>query len=88
MRVVSDTSPISNLAIIGRLDLLRRLTSLVTGAISHPHPARGGRVKQAFSLSSTGTHRREACVTLPVAAGWLRGESGLSLAKWHGSFAP
>ncbi len=37
MRVVSDTSPISNLAIIGRLDLLRRLHGivLIPSAVEH-----------------------------------------------------
>jgi predicted nucleic acid-binding protein len=45
MRVVSDTSPISNLAIIGRLDLLKRRYDVVyiplavaqeLSALSHP----------------------------------------------------
>ena len=49
---------------------------------------RGVRVKQAFSLFSIGAHRLKARVTLPVAAGWWRGESGLSRAEWRGSFAP
>ena len=48
MRVVSDTSPISNLAIIGRLDLLKRRYDLVRippavaaelSALSHPAAA-------------------------------------------------
>lgn len=48
MRVVSDTSPVSNLAIIGRLDLLRRLYGEVSIApsvaeeLSRLYHARGG----------------------------------------------
>jgi uncharacterized protein len=60
MRVVSDTSPISNLAIIGRLDFLRRLH----GQIIIP-PA------VATELSLFTHERGRAAVEAALSDGWL-----------------
>ena len=56
MRVVSDTSPVSNLAIIGRLELLRRLYGmvLIPAAVAEElsrlkHPAGSRRMREALN---------------------------------------
>ena len=60
MRVVSDTSPVSNLAIIGRLDFLRRRY----GEISIPSA-----VRSELALL---THvAAKACIDLAISQGWL-----------------
>ena len=61
MRVVSDTSPISNLAIIGRLELLRRLyrTILIPPAVAREL----SRLRHAHALGF---------VTAALADGWLQ----------------
>lgn len=61
MRAVSDTSPISNLAIIGRLDLLRRLHQCVT------IPPAVGR-----ELSRLRDPAGRAAVESALTDGWLR----------------
>jgi uncharacterized protein len=64
MRVVSDTSPLSNLAIIGRLDFLRRLhgtmiiAPAVAGELSRPRHPNG-----------------LAAIEAALADGWLKIES-------------
>jgi predicted nucleic acid-binding protein len=60
MRVVSNTSPISNLAIIGRLDLLKRRY----GTVSIP-PA------VATELSALSHPAAKARITAALAEGWL-----------------
>ena len=63
MRVVSDTSPISNLAIIGHLDLLKRRY----GAVRIP-PA------VASELSALSHPAAKAQITAALAEGWLVAE--------------
>jgi predicted nucleic acid-binding protein len=63
MRVVSDTSPISNLAIIGRLDLLKRRY----GAVRIP-PA------VALELSALSHPAATAQISAAIAEGWLVAE--------------
>lgn len=67
MRVVSDTSPISNLAIIGRLDFLRRLhgTVIITPAV-------------AGELSRLRHADGRAAIEAALADGWLKIESPAS----------
>jgi len=64
MRVIGDTSPISNLAIIGRLDLLQRLHGeiLVSPAVARELSA----LRHADAL---------AAIQTAFAAGWLKTES-------------
>lgn len=64
MRVVSDTSPVSNLAIIGRLDFLRRLHGTVVVA-----PAVAG------ELSRLRHPDGRAAIEAALADGWLKIES-------------
>ena len=61
MRVVSDTSPVSNLAIIGRLDLLRRLYGEVIISPS-----------VADELSRLYHAEGRAAVVAALSAGWLK----------------
>jgi predicted nucleic acid-binding protein len=67
MRVVSDTSPISNLAIIGRLDLLKRRYGLV-------------RIPSAVAaeLSALSHPAAKARITAALAEGWLVAEKAPS----------
>ena len=61
MRVVSDTSPVSNLAIIGRLDLLRRLY----GEVIIP-PAVAEELARLYHAEG------RAAVSAALDAGWLK----------------
>jgi len=61
MRVVSDTSPVSNLAIIGRLDLLRRLY----GEVIIP-PAVAEELSRLYHAAG------RTAVSAALNAGWLK----------------
>ena len=60
MRVVSDTSPICNLAIIGRLDLLQRRYGIVT----IPQEVAG-------ELSALGHANAKSRITQAIVSGWI-----------------
>src|ERR1017187_71204 len=60
MRVVSNTSPISNLAIIGRLDLLKQRY----GTVRIPHAV-------AQELSALSHPSAKASIAAALAEGWL-----------------
>ena len=64
MRVVSDTSPVSNLAIIGRLDLLQRLYGEVIIA-----PSVAGELSRLYHAEG------RAALATALAAGWLKIET-------------
>ena len=67
MRVVSNTSPISNLAIIGRLDLLRRRYGVVRIPLA-----------VAAELSALSHPAAKAQITAALAEGWLVAEEASS----------
>ena len=67
MRVVSNTSPISNLAIIGRLDLLKRRY----GAVRIP-------LAVAAELTALSHPAAKAHITAALAEGWLMAEQAPS----------
>jgi predicted nucleic acid-binding protein len=69
MRVVSNTSPISNLAIIGRLDLLRRRYGVVRIPLA-----------VAAELSALSHPAAKAQITAALAEGWLVVETAPSSA--------
>ena len=54
MIVVSDTSPITNLSVIGQLDLLRQLYELITYEPLSPPQAEGSQQKSSFESYQLG----------------------------------